>query len=131
MARFTPPQIMPKTGETGSFSIVLLGAENVTAIEAVLSWDPAALEVTDAAAGALLTLDGTAVNVQRQLEYGKARVKFTRPKGVSGSGAVVTLTVKALKAGFGLVNLDGLTVTTPERDESAYVAGQGRVLVTQ
>jgi general secretion pathway protein D len=131
MARFTPPQIMPKVGEAGSFSIVLLGAENVTAIEAIISYDPSALNVKDIAAGALLTLDGAPVRVERQLEYGKARVKFARQTGVSGSGAVATLTVEALKAGFGLVNLDGMTVTTPERDESAYVAGQGRVLVTQ
>jgi general secretion pathway protein D len=130
MARFTPPQIMPKLGESASFSIVLLGAQDVTGIEAVLSYDPSALEATDIAAGALLTLDGAAVRVERQLEYGKARVKFTRPRAVSGSGAVVTLTLKALKAGFALVNLDGMTVTTPERDLTAYVAGQGRVLVT-
>ena len=131
MVRFVPPQVMPKLGENATLTLVLVGAKDVMAVDVILSYDPSMLEASDLAAGALLSLDGAAVRVERQMEYGKVRAKFARPKGVSGSGAIVSLTVKALKPGLGLVNVDGITVSTPERDESPYIGGQGRVLVMQ
>jgi hypothetical protein len=67
--------------------------------------------VTDVAAGSLLTLDGVPVAAERALEAGRARARFTRSAAASGSGAVVAITFRGLRAGSGTLAVESLTVS--------------------
>jgi hypothetical protein len=68
------------------------------------------VEVTDVAAGSLLTLDGFPVAAERALETGRARVRFSRGAAASGSGAVAAITVRGLKPGSGTLVVESLTL---------------------
>ena len=98
------------SARSGGLALVLVGARDVQSIEVTLTWDPALAEVTDVAAGSLLTLDGSPVSAERALEVGRARVRFSRAVGATGSGAVVSVTMKGLKAGSGSVVVESLAV---------------------
>ena len=62
------------------------GAKDVQSIELTIAWDPALAEVTDVAAGSLLTLDGSAVSAERALENGRARVASRGPRARPAPG---------------------------------------------
>jgi general secretion pathway protein D len=108
---FSPPEVAFAAGQTAAMALVLVGARDVQSVEVQLAWDPALVEVTDVAAGSLLTLDGSPVQAERALETGRARVKLTRATGASGSGAVVVVTLKGLKAGSGTLVVEKVAVT--------------------
>ena len=107
---FSPPEVALRVGQPGSLAVVLVGAKDVRSVEMTLAWDPALAEVTDVAAGSLLTLDGSPVSTQRALESGRARVRFAKAAGATGSGAVVAVTIKGLKAGSGSVVVESLAL---------------------
>ena len=67
-ALFSPPEVALRVGQAGGLALVLVGAKDVQSIEVTLTWDPALAEVTDVAAGSLLTLDGSPVSAERALE---------------------------------------------------------------
>jgi hypothetical protein len=128
--RWTPSQIPLKQGETGSLALAAIGARDLLAVDVVLSYDALTLQVVDITPGALLSLDGAPIQPDKQIEFGKAHAKFTRATGTTGAGAVVSVTVRALKPGLGLVTVDSVVMTTGAGDEQPYTPGQGRVLVT-
>ena len=64
-ALFSPPEVALRVGQPGGLALVLVGAKDVQSIEVTLAWDPALAEVTDVAAGSLLTLDGSPVSAER------------------------------------------------------------------
>jgi len=76
----------------------------------VVVYDPSLVELVDVGAGSLLTLDGSTVSTERTLESGRARARFTRPTGATGSGAIATVTFRALKQGTGTVSLESLVL---------------------
>ena len=63
----------------------------------------------------------------RQIEAGRARARFTRPSGGSGSGTVASLQFKGKKPGTSAVLVESFTITTPSGTQAVPVAGQGRV----
>ncbi len=101
-AILSPPEVVLQVGQTGAVAIVVVGGRDITGVELTVAWDAALAEVTDVAAGSLLSLDGVAVGAERALEPGRARVKFSRATGVTGSGAVAALTLRGLKPGSGV-----------------------------
>lgn len=130
-ARFAPAVVNVRVGESGALGIVLVNARDIMAVEVVLAFDPALVEAVDLAPGALLSLDGVQVAVDRQLEAGRARARFTRPSPGSGSGTVATLTLKGLKPGVSAVLLDAFTLTTTTGALPVPAAGQGRVGISE
>jgi hypothetical protein len=93
-------------------SLVTIGASGILGVEAVLSYDPALLEVADVGPGTLLTLDGAILNIERNLEPGRVRVRVTRPSPTSGSGAVVALTARALQVGAATLGVESIVLNT-------------------
>lgn len=129
-AAVSPSEASLKTGETASISIVLLNVQDLIGMEMVLNYDPALLEVADVGAGPLLTLDGAAVGVERNIEPGHARAKFSRSTGASGSGMVATVTLRALRQGAGAVTVDSLSIVTVTGSQQVGIGTPVRVVVS-
>jgi hypothetical protein len=129
-AAVSPAEASLKVGETSTVSVVLLNAQDLTGVEMLLSYDPALLEAVDLSPGPLLTLDGASVGVERGLESGRSRAKFTRATGASGSGMVATVTFRALRQGAGTVTVETLSVATTTGAQQIGVAAPVRVVVS-
>ena len=129
-AALSPAEASLRVGETATVSVVLLNTQDLVGMEMVLSYDPALLEAVDVAPGPLLTLDGSAVGVERSLESGRARAKFTRSTGASGSGMVATVTFRALREGAGAITADSLSIVTVTGAQQLGVATPVRVAVS-
>jgi cohesin domain-containing protein len=129
----TPPEVHLKAGESGSVSIVALGASGVTAVELALAYDPTALDSVNVSPGSLLTLDGASVGTEINLESGPGRVraKFTRVAPTTGSGALATVQFRSLKPGSATFAVESLTLTTSAGEERPTPPAPGRIEVTQ
>jgi hypothetical protein len=129
-ALFSPPEISVKAGETGSMGLVVMGVRELLSAEVVLTYDPSMLELADVMAGSLLTVDGAPVGAERAMEAGRVRARFTRAEGTSGSGAVVAVTMKGLRAGPAAVAAESLTLVTAAGTERPATPVPGRIVVT-
>jgi hypothetical protein len=129
-ALFSPPEVSVRRGANGTLALVLVGVRDLRAVEVSLAYDPKVALAVDAAAGSLLTLDGSNVTSEKALEAGRMRVRFARPTGASGSGVVATLVFKGVAPGTAEVSAATVTLTTGSGSRPAAVAGAGRVVVT-
>jgi general secretion pathway protein D len=100
------------TGETVGVGLVAVGVSGLLGVEVVMTYDPAVLEVLDVGPGTLLTLDGVALNIERNLEPGRLRARLTRPSTTSGSGAVVALRLRGVQGGTATLNVESVVVNT-------------------
>jgi general secretion pathway protein D len=101
---FDPGQITAKKGDTFVVNLLISGAQNVYSVPVQLNYDPAKLQMVNISNGGFLSQDGQAVAlVHREDETtGTLQITATRPpgsSGVSGQGAVVTLTFQAKATG--------------------------------
>jgi general secretion pathway protein D len=101
---FDPGQITATKGNTFVVNLLISGAQNVYSVPVQMNYDPAKLQLVNVSNGGFLSQDGQAVAlVHREDETtGTLQVTATRPPGaggVSGQGAVVTLTFQAKASG--------------------------------
>ena len=99
---FDPPSALQHAGSTFTMNVLLNGAQNVYSVPLQLSFDPKLLQVVNVSNGTLLSQDGQIVTVTHREDDGTMQVTATRPPGapgVSGNGAVITLTFMAKAAG--------------------------------
>jgi general secretion pathway protein D len=94
---FDPGQITEPKGATFAVNILISGAQNVYSVPLQLNYDPSKLQLVNVSNGGFLGQDGQPVAlVHREDEAtGTLQITATRPPnsgGVSGQGAVVTLT---------------------------------------
>jgi general secretion pathway protein D len=129
-ALFSPPEAVLRVGQGGALALVVMGAQDVQGVEAVFVYDPTLIEVVDIGSGSLLTLDGTTVSSEKELSAGRARGRFSRATGATGSGAIVTVTFRALRQGSGTVALESLVLIRPTGSERPTVANPGRIEVS-
>jgi len=106
----SPPEVVLSVGEAASVAVVVVGAQDLEWVELEVAWDEGLAEISEASPGSLLTLDGAPVAASRTLEAGRARVRFSRPTGAQGSGAVATLTFRGLREGTGVLSVESVTV---------------------
>ena len=79
-------------------SLVVVGLQGRDQSRRCLTFEPS-IEIVEATAGSLLTLDGTPVGTERAFEAGRARVKLTKATPTSGSGAVLSLRLRGVAPG--------------------------------
>ena len=115
-------------GSTATVGVVVMGVQDLTAVELALSWDPAVAEAVDVSPGSLLTLDGQAVGAERGLETGRVRARFQRAAGTAGSGVVASVTFRGLKAGSTVLHVESLSLTAGGRGVTPAVT-PGRITV--
>jgi general secretion pathway protein D len=100
---FDPGQITTAKGNTFVVNLLISGAQNVYSVPVQMNYDPAKLELVNISNGGFLSQDGQAVAlVKREDPPGTLLLTAARPPGaggVSGQGAVVTLTFQAKASG--------------------------------
>ncbi len=101
---FDPGQITAVKGNTFVVNLMISGAQNVYSVPVQMNYDPAKLQLVNVSNGGFLSQDGQAVAlVHREEEStGTLLITATRPPGaggVSGQGAVVTMTFQAKASG--------------------------------
>jgi general secretion pathway protein D len=106
---FDPPAVTQPGGSTFAVNVLLTGSQNVYSVPLQVSYDPKALQVVNVSNGGFLSQDGQAVAlVHRDDGNGTLQITATRPPGsggVSGQGAVVTLTFMAKTVGQSAVTI--------------------------
>ena len=101
---FDPPAITQPAGATFAVNVLLTGAQNVYSVPLQVSYNPKILQVVNISNGGFLSQDGQAVALVHRDDdqSGALQVTATRPPGsggISGQGAVVTLTFLAKASG--------------------------------
>ncbi len=101
---FDPPAIAPAAASTFAVNILLNGAQNVYSVPLQVSYDPKSLQVVNVSNGGFLSQDGQAVALVHRDDdtTGTLQITATRPPGsggISGQGAVVTVTFMAKAPG--------------------------------
>jgi general secretion pathway protein D len=97
---FDPSSIVQPAGSTFAVNVLINGAQNVYSVPLQVSYDPKVLQVVNVSNGGLLSQDGQAVALVHRDDdsTGTLQITATRPPGaggISGGGAVVTLTFLA------------------------------------
>jgi general secretion pathway protein D len=101
---FDPPTIQTDKGNTFAVNLLISGAQNVYSVPVQLNYDPKMLQLVNVSNGGFLSQDGQVVTlVHREDEsLGQSQITASRPSGaggVSGQGAVVTVTFQAKASG--------------------------------
>jgi len=101
---FDPPTIQATKGNTFAVNLLISGAQNVYSVPVQLNYDPKMLQLVNVSNGGFLSQDGQVVTlVHREDEtVGQSQITASRPSGaggVSGQGAVVTVTFQAKETG--------------------------------
>jgi general secretion pathway protein D len=101
---FDPPLLTQAKGSTFAVNVMLTGGQNVYSVPMQLNYDPNQLQVVNVSNGGFLSQDGQAVALVHRDDAttGTLQITATRPPGaggVSGQGAVITLTFMAKSPG--------------------------------
>jgi general secretion pathway protein D len=101
---FDPPAVTQAKGATFTVNVMVSGGQNVYSVPLQLNYDASQLQVVNVSNGGFLSQDGQAVALVHRDDpsTGTLQVTATRPPGaggVSGQGAVVTLTFMAKAPG--------------------------------
>jgi len=101
---FDPPTVQVAKGNTFVVNLLISGAQNVYSVPVQLNYDPKMVQLVNVSNGGFLSQDGQVVAlVHRDDEtVGQSQITATRPPGaggVSGQGAVVTLTFQGKTEG--------------------------------
>jgi len=101
---FDPASIVQAAGSTFAVNVMINGAQNVYSVPLQVSYDPKVLQVVNVSNGGILSQDGQAVALVHRDDdaAGTLQITASRPPGaggVSGQGAVVTLTFLAKATG--------------------------------
>ena len=97
---FDPPTIQAAKGGTFMVNLLLSGAQNVHSVPVQLNYNPSMLQLVNVSNGGFLSQDGQIVTLAHREDetVGQSQITASRPPGVggvSGQGAVVTLTFQA------------------------------------
>jgi general secretion pathway protein D len=100
---FDPPTIQAEKGKTFVVNLLLSGAQNVHTVPVLLNYNPEMLQLVNVSNGGFLSQDGQVVTLAHREDetIGQSQITAARPLGaggVSGQGAVITITFQA-KAG--------------------------------
>jgi len=101
---FDPPTISQPKGSTFTVNVLLSGGQNIYSVPVQITYDPGELQVVNVSNGGFLSQDGQAVALVHRDDpsTGTLQITATRPPGsggVSGQGAVATLTFMAKSNG--------------------------------
>jgi general secretion pathway protein D len=131
---FDPPALSQAKGATFTVNVMLSGGQNVYSVPLQLNYDPNQLQVVNVSNGGFLSQDGQAVALVHRDDpaTGTLQVTATRPPGaggVSGQGAVVTLTFMAKGPGQSALTITRGGARDPAMQPIALSGAQAAVTV--
>lgn len=131
---FDPPTMNQAKGSTFTVNVMLSGGQNVYSVPLELNYDPNQLQVVNVSNGGFLSQDGQAVALVHRDDAmaGKLQVTATRPPGaggVSGQGAVVTLTFMAKGAGQSALTITRGGARDPSMQPIAMSGAQAAITI--
>jgi len=131
---FDPPSFSQSKGSTFTVNVMLTGGQNVYSVPVQLSYDPSQLQVANVSNGGFLSQDGQTVALAYRDDPAKGilQVTATRPPGVggvSGQGAVVTLTFMAKAAGQSALTITRGGARDPAMQPIAMNGAQAAVTI--
>ena len=131
---FDPPAVSQTKGATFTVNVMLSGGQNIYSVPLQLNYDPNQLQVVNVSNGGFLSQDGQAVALVHRDDpaTGTLQVTATRPPGaggVSGQGAVVTLTFMAKGAGQSALTITRGGARDPAMQPIALTGAQAAITV--
>jgi len=132
--RFDPPVLSQAKGSTFTVNVMLSGGQNVYSVPVQLNYDPNQLQVVNVSNGGFLSQDGQAVALVHRDDpaTGTLQVTATRPPGaggVSGQGAVVTLTLMAKGPGQSALTITRGGARDPAMQPIAMSGAQAAITI--
>jgi general secretion pathway protein D len=131
---FDPPTLSQAKGSTFTVNVMLSGGQNVYSVPVQLNYDPNQLAVVNVSNGGFLSQDGQAVALVHRDDpaTGTLQITATRPPGaggVSGQGAVVTLTFMAKGAGQSALTITRGGARDPAMQPIAMSGAQAAITI--
>lgn len=131
---FDPSTLTQAKGTTFTVNVMLSGGQNIYSVPLQLNYDPNTLAVVNVSNGGFLSQDGQAVALVHRDDpsTGTLQVTATRPPGaggVSGQGAVVTLTFMAKAPGQSALTITRGGARDPAMQAIAMTGAQAAVTV--
>ena len=131
---FDPPTITEPKGSTFTVNVMLSGGQNIYSVPLQLTYDPNQLQLVNVSNGGFLSQDGQAVALVHRDDptTGTVQITATRPPGaggVSGQGAVVTLTFMAKGAGQSALTITRGGARDPSMQPIAMNGAQAAVTI--
>ena len=131
---FDPPALTQAKGATFTVNVMVSGGQNVYSVPLQLNYDANQLQVVNVSNGGFLSQDGQAVAIVHRDDpsTGTLQVTTTRPPGaggVSGQGAVVTLTFMAKAPGQSQLTITRGGALDPAMQRIAMNGSQANVTV--
>jgi len=131
---FDPATLNQTKGSTFTVNVLLTGGQNVYSVPVQLSYDPNQLQVVNVSNGGFLSQDGQAVALVHRDDplTGTLQVTATRPPGaggVSGQGAVVTVTFLAKGPGQSALTITRGGARDPAMQPIAMSGAQAAVTI--
>ncbi len=131
---FDPATVSQAKGSTFTVNVLLTGGQNVYSVPVQLSYDPNQLQVVNVSNGGFLSQDGQAVALVHRDDpvAGTLQITATRPPGaggVSGQGAVVTLTFMAKGQGQSALTITRGGARDPAMQPIAMSGAQAAITI--
>jgi general secretion pathway protein D len=131
---FDPPTLSQAKGSKFTVNVMMSGGQNVYSVPVQLNYDPNALELDDVSNGGFLSQDGQLVTVvhREDTQTGTMQITASRPPGaggVSGQGAVVTLTFTAKAQGQSALTITRGGARDPAMQPIAMSGAQAAVTI--
>jgi general secretion pathway protein D len=132
--QFDPPTLNQAKGSTFTVNVMLSGGQNVYSVPVQLNYDPNQVQVVNVSNGGFLSQDGQAVALVHRDDptTGTLQVTATRPPGaggVSGQGAVVTLTFLAKGTGQSALSITRGGARDPAMQPIAMSGAQAAITI--
>ena len=130
--RFQESSANQAVGATFDMNLEILNATNVQSVPFQVRFHPKLLKLVNVVQGNFLSKDDKAVALSQSIdaEAGAANLSISRPPdapGVSGSGALATLTFQALGAGTATVEVVRGSARGPGNETQALPAARATV----
>jgi general secretion pathway protein D len=131
---FDPASVSQAKGTTFTVNVMLSGGQNVYSVPVQLNYDPNQLSVVNVSNGGFLSQDGQPVALVHRDDpsTGTLQVTATRPPGaggVSGQGAVVTLTFMAKGSGQSALTITRGGARDPAMQPIAMSGAQAAITI--
>ena len=132
--QFDPATLNQAKGSTFTVNVLVSGGQNVYSVPVQLSYDPNQVAVVNVSNGGFLSQDGQAVALVHRDDptTGTLQITATRPPGaggVSGQGAVVTLTFMAKGQGQSALTITRGGARDPAMQPIAMSGAQAAITI--